>query len=189
MNRRGVKQDRKLASMLWRTCVVCSGRASFVRSFDAAGLRVEHVNVIRCLSAPYAQSSYRCFTFLIRYWLHSTSFVTPFSDRAGTNAHLHAHKLSHSLTHSRTVCLLNLLHLIPTTHKDSTPVMNVFRNHLHHPPHLAVHCLSARVLHHHRHRCTFIENSQLAFGGLAIGRVSEDTSVEERAVCVCDLCS
>ncbi len=80
----------------------------------------------------------------------------------------------------------HLLHLLFTPHKDTTPIMNLLRFHLQHPLHLTIHRHSARILHHHRHRRTLVQNPQLALRTLLVGRVCEDAAVEEGAVRVSD---
>lgn len=60
--------------------------------------------------------------------------------------------------------------------------MDVFRHHLHQPLHARVDRQPARVLEEHRHGCTFVQNTQLTLGTLRVGRVREDTAVQQGPV-------
>jgi hypothetical protein len=76
----------------------------------------------------------------------------------------------------------NLIHLLLTSHENPTPVMDMLRLNLQHPLHLTIHRHPARILHHHSHGTTLIQDPQLPLGRLFVGWVGEYAAVQECSV-------
>lgn len=90
------------------------------------------------------------------------------------------------------------LNFIITPKEDAAAIVDILRNHLDHPAHVAVHCLAAScfqhqqshkrllstdkgvltVLEYHSHRSALVHDSQLALRTLAIRWIREDASVQ-----------
>lgn len=80
------------------------------------------------------------------------------------------------------VCLEHFIHLLWAAHENARSVMNIRRLDREHSLHLRIHSLSTCVLHDHSHGRTLVQNPQFALRTLLVGRIREDTAVQQRAV-------
>lgn len=82
------------------------------------------------------------------------------------------------------ICVDDLLYFILRAEEHTTLVVNVLRDNAQKALHAGVHSETTGVFKQHSHGRAFVQNTQLTLGGLLVGRVSEDTTVEQCPVSI-----